>query len=300
MADANDTEIVVRKMAFMHVPKCGGMSIHAALKSALPPGSLAPQRFDTSIFCDFSDYDLLDPVTRSEIAVTEGERRSLDNYTAVCGHFSFKTLAEIVDPRSIATIVREPRSRLLSLYTYWRVPEIYERWNPYRPDMHARRPFVEFLKEPLLASAIDNQICRMLLHGDRRLPGSAFARHADIDSIAMDAIQRLDSLGSVCVLEFGNRTWYGLERVFGVKLEPLKLNVTTEGRATPIRPGEALLTDETLDLLEQRNAADLLVYDHLLARAGANTRERQRITQSAFVQQLAKFGDLVGHSGHGR
>ena len=116
----------------------------------------------------------------------------------------------------------------------------------------------------------------------------------------MDAIQRLDSLGSVCVLEFGNRTWYGLERVFGVKLEPLKLNVTTEGRATPIRPGEALLTDETLDLLEQRNAADLLVYDHLLARAGANTRERQRITQSAFVQQLAKFGDLVGHSGHGR
>lgn len=281
---------------FLHIPKSAGESIHSALRAALPPGTLAPQRLDSSVFCGFDDFELLRPEARAQIVANLREVQELRQYRAVSGHFSLPTLLQISDAPSIATVLREPRSRLLSLFMYWRIPGIGDLLAPYRASEHAHRPLSEFLSMRLLAPAIDNQVCRMLLHGDRRLPASAFAAQADVDSIAMEAIERLDTLGFVGVLEFDDSMWHGLEHMFEVRLEPLKLNVAKEGSTTPIHPGEALLTAEALDLLEQRNAADLLVYDHVLARAGANTRERQRITQSAFAQQLVKFGDLVGHS----
>jgi hypothetical protein len=281
---------------FLHIPKSAGESIHSALHAALPPGTLAPQRLDSSVFCGFEDFELLRPEVRALIAANPRDVQALGQYQVVSGHFSLPTLLQISDAQSISTVLREPRSRLLSLYMYWRIPGISDLLAPYRASEHAHRPLSEFLSIPLLAPAIDNQVCRMLLHGDSRLPASAFTAQADIDSIAMDAIERLDTLGFVGVLELGESVWHGLEQVFGVRLEPLRVNMTEERSTTPVRLGEPLLTADALDLLAQRNAADLFVYDHMLARAGANTRERQRITQNAFAQQLVKFGDLVGHS----
>ena len=63
-----------------------------------------------------------------------------------------------------------------------------------------------------------------------------------------------------------------------------------------IRPGETLFTADVLDLLEQRNAADMLVYDHALTHAGVDARERRRLSDGAFAHRLVKLGDLVGHS----
>ncbi len=281
---------------FLHIPKSAGESIHSALYATLPPGSLAPRRLDSSVFCGFDDFARLRPDARRLIAANLDEVQALREYRAVSGHFSLPTLLRISDAPSIATVLREPRSRLLSLFMYWRIPGISDLLAPYRASEYAHRPLSEFLSTSLLAPAIDNQVCRMLLHGDRRLPPSAFAVQADIDSIARDAIERLDTLGFVGVLELGDDIWHGLGRMFGIKLEPLRLNMTEEVSVIPVRLGDELLTAEALDLLEQRNAADLLVYDHALARAGANTHERRRIARNAFAQQLVKFGDLVGHS----
>ena len=81
---------------------------------------------------------------------------------------------------------------------------------PYNADAHAQRPLWEFLSEPLLAPAIDNQVCRMLLHGDPRLPVSDFAVSSDIESIATDAIEQLDTFGFVGILDSGRNLWQGL------------------------------------------------------------------------------------------
>ncbi len=71
----------------------------------------------------------------------------------------------------------------------------------------------------------------------------------------------------------------------------------TEQLESPIATGLGrLLTAEALDLIEQHSAADLLVYDHVLARAGLGAGERRRLTHGAFAHQLVKLGDLVGHS----
>src|SRR5271169_5946187 len=98
---------------FLHVPKSGGSSIHAALQAALAPEALAPRHFDASVFCDFEDFDLLRVEARAEVAVSLDEIHSLRRYRAVSGHFSLPTLLKVAPPSSIMTVLREPRTRLL-------------------------------------------------------------------------------------------------------------------------------------------------------------------------------------------
>ncbi len=248
-------------------------------------------------FADFRDFELLRQEARDLVAIEPEEVRALGGYRAVSGHFSLGTLLQITDAASIATVLREPRARLLSLYMYWRVPGVGDPWVPSRATEHAKRPLSEFLSEPRLALVVDNQVCRMLLDGDARLPESSFAARSDIESLAADAIERLDELGFVGVLEFGDSVWQGLGRLFGVELEPTELNTTEEvGGLVPMGPGDRPFSPEALDLIEQRSAADLLVYDHALARAGMDAPERRRLRDRVFAEQLVKLGDLAGHS----
>ncbi len=141
----------------------------------------------------------------------------------------------------------------------------------------------------------------MLLYGDPRLPQSGFAAETDIEGLAEDAADRLDELGFVGVLELGDSAWGGIAQLFGVKLDSIKTNVTGEAmRPTTVRPGEKLITANALDLIERRNAADMLVYRKTLIRAGLDARERERVGSGAYARQLVKLGDLIGHLRPGR
>ncbi len=279
------------------MPKSGGSSVYAALEGALPAGSLAPRRFDRSTFADFHDFGLLGKDARDLVAINRDEVQALGQYLAVSGHFSLTTLLQITDATSIATVLREPRARLLSLYLYWRVPNVGDVWTPYRVTGHARRPLSEFLSEPRLAPIVDNQVCRLLLYGDARLPESGFVARGDIESLAADAIEQLDALGFVGVLELSDGLWPGLAKLFELELDPTSVNVTEElGDLIPTPPADQLLTTETFKLIEQRNEVDLLIYDHVLARVGLDARERRRLGDSAFARELVKLGDLLGRS----
>ncbi len=283
---------------FLHVPKSGGTSIHAALEAALPAGSLAPLRSDTSIFCGFREFELLKSSTRDLIAVDDDEARELRRYRAVSGHFSLPTLLQITTASTaIGTILREPRARILSLYLYWRTPNIFEAWLPYTVEEQVLMPLDLFLNEPRVAAAVDNQVCRMLLYGDSRIPSDGFIATKDIDAVASDAIDRLDTLGFVGVLELGDSAWRGFSRLFGVPLEPRRLQVTGDlVSLVGASAGATLINSDALELIERRSAADRIVYDHALARAGVGDRERLRLAEEAFARQLVRFGDLLGDS----
>ena len=280
----------------MHVPKSAGLSILAALKAALPPESVAPQGFDTSLFCDFNDFDLLQPQIRSMLAVDSHEIQALGRYSVVAGHFSLTNLLEITDAGSICTVLREPRTRLLSFYMYWRIPDIGEKWTPYRAELHALRPLSEFLAEPYLAPVIDNQLCRLLLRGDPRLPPNGFVSESDVAAVAADAIGRLGTLGFVGVLELGDDTWRGVAEMFGVTLRPVMVNVTGEVPPLTVGADEVVVDADALDLIEQRCSADMIVYDHALANAGLDECARARMRDRAFAKELVKLGDLIGYS----
>ena len=208
-------------------------------------------------------------------------------YEAVSGHFALPTLLQITTPAGVGTILREPRARIVSLYVYWRTPDVFDPWLPYNLMEYALKPLGRFLAEPRVAAAVDNQVCRMLLHDDPRIPSEDFIAEADIDAIAADAITQLDTLGFVGLLELGDSAWQGLAALFGVKLEPRRLNVAGEhGNPVAASPAEQLVTADALDLIEQRSAADRIVYDHALALAGIRDRGRQRLAEAAFASQL--------------
>jgi hypothetical protein len=279
---------------FMHVPKCAGMSFHAALETALPTGSICPRRMDTSTFCDFRDFDLLPPLTRALVAANDAEIRSMRSFPFVSGHFSLAALLQITDATLIGTILREPRARLLSLYTYWRIPKIFDHVLPYDVGGYAREPPAVFFSDSRLAPAIDNQICRMLLQGDPRIPYDAFIAATDVYQVANDSIERLDRLGFVGVLELGSSAWQGLGNLFGVAVNPTTINVTSElGSSAKLELPDASFTSSVRDLIEQRNAGDRMVYDHALKSAGLVGEEGLQFANAAFHAQLSRTQDSL-------
>ena len=221
------------RACFMHVPKSAGISITSALEAALPPGSLAPYRIDYSVFCGFDDFESLRPEARRQVIANPQAAGALRGYDAVAGHFCLATLQSVAPTSAVCTVLREPRARLLSLYTYWRTAGAGDDfWAPYRIGATAWRPLAEFLSDARLAPAIDNQVCRLLLAGDPRFPKSAFMAKGDAETVAAAAIERLDELGFVGVLELGQSAWDGVGQIFGVNIEQQRTHVTGDlGRA---------------------------------------------------------------------
>lgn len=274
------------------------MTITSALEAALPPGSLAPFRIDYSVFCGFDAFDSLSPEARAQVIASPDDAGALRGYDAVAGHFCLPTLRAVAPASAVCTVLREPRARLLSLYTYWRTAGAGDDfWAPYRIGVSAWRPVAEFLSDPRLAPAIDNGVCRMLLAGDPRLPTTGFVARQDVEVVAAAAIELLDALGFVGILELGQQAWEGVGHTFDVTLEPRRAHVTGElGSAASIVDDGEVLTGAGLELLEERTAVDALIYDHALERAGVASRERARVIKAAFASQLVRLGDLCGAS----
>lgn len=137
----------------------------------------------------------------------------------------------------------------------------------------------------------------MLLADDPRLPSSGFIGKQEVETLAAAAIQFLDTLGFVGILERGQSAWDGVGHISGVKLERHRSNVTGElGSVAADRDDVGALTAGALELLEERTAVDALIYDQALDRAGLDKSERNRVIDDAFASQLVRLGDLCGVS----
>lgn len=274
--------------------------MHEALRVALPDASFAERRFDCAIFCDFDDFDALAPEMRARIAVTDEEVDELAGCDVVSGHFTLPTLLRIAEPASIATVLREPRARLLSLYAYWR-SEDFRAWAPYAAHVHARRPLEEFLAEPALAAATDNKLVRLLLADDPLIPVRGFIADEAVPALAERALERLAELGFVGVQELDEHMWAGLSRAFGCDLDSRHVNATVSAPATPAEAAarrddgdsapsdRPLVTPAALELLEQRTRISRRVYRAIAARILGSERAARQLTDAAFRDQLARF-----------
>jgi hypothetical protein len=284
----------------MHVPKTAGTSVLASLEQALPLGTISPKREDPSmVCCGFRDYDRLNPQVREVFVVGDDEVAALSDYSVVSGHFSLPTLLRVTRASAVATVLREPRARVLSQYAFWRLfsPTVRTAWSPIKSFDHALRPLDEFLTEPLVAAATDNLVCRMLLGDDSRIPRVGFVADSDIDAVALDAIGALETLGYVGVLELGDSIWDGLSGFFGVPLEPISVNKTESHRETAdAPPAGGTVTLETLDALDARTAADAIVYRNVLSTNGYSAGYIERLQASAFASELIQLGNVVGTS----
>jgi hypothetical protein len=244
-----------------------------------------------------SRVELLDPNTRAMLLM-DGQWRELADYAVVSGHFFLSALLRITGPSSIATVLREPRSRLLSHYAAWRLSlSGRTAWRGDTAPDHALRPLDEFLADPEVSQATDNLSCRMLLVPDLRMPEQGFTAADDIADLASQAIAALETLGFVGVVELGDSMWVGLSRFFEVPLTPMRLNTTAAEGLTADAPDAKLkITEHTLDLLEARTAADGIAYRHVLRSKGYSGKQAQRLAAAAFADELVRIGDVAGAS----
>lgn len=282
-------------LCFLHVPKCAGTSLNEALLAAYPPGSVCPRRNDGSTICDFSDFDLLDEYPRSLLAIGDSELAELADYQVVSGHFALPTLERFAPATNIATILREPRARMLSGYMFLRLSPAAEFWGPYGERvLTAMASSPEAARDPRFARTADNQVCRLILRGDPRMPDDGFVRPEDASRLAEAALDRLDRFGFVGILELDD-IWTRMSEFFGVALELRWANVSGEG-GVPVGalPFPRFDMKALLELLDERSRADRIVYDALLERRGLSAARRRRIADAAFATELVRFGDVAG------
>lgn len=290
----------VGPMCFMRVPKSGGSNITVALGRALRPEAICPRAFDTSLFGDFSDFDALGPHVRARVAVTEEEVAELLAYDFVSGHFSLPTLLSVTSPKRVATVLREPRARLLSHYAYMRlrrsvVRDIWRFWPDEGPG--TGRSVDEFLTDPMLAPHTDNIVCRMLLGPGARIPETGFIAPSELREVAADGLAALDTLGYTGVLETGDRVWDGLSEFVGVPLAPNRANERTSWvEFSDARPVDCVITAHTLRLLEARTAADAVVFKQAVLAGGCSRDQADHLRATAFASELVRLGNVIGTS----
>jgi hypothetical protein len=291
-------------LCFMHVPKCAGTSVHTALQAAFPPGSIAsplsepPVYGDASVFCDVSTLERLPPEVRARVAVEGAQIGTLAGKRVVSGHFSLSTLLRVTPASHIATVLREPRARLLSAYMHMRLAPVPNFWDSYGLELltDPERSFQDWLLAPSVAKLLDNALCRVILPDDPRLTNGVFAEPRHAEGLAEAVLEQLDRLGYVGILELDD-IWDGMGRFFGATLEPTRANVSGAGGvpdgALPIPPFDMKVT---LELMEQRTTADRLVYEELIVRRFDDSGEARRTADAALAAQLVNFGDLTGTS----
>ena len=283
-------------LCFLHVPKSAGQSFHEALIATHSASAVSARRCDWAQFACFDDFDSLPGPIRTTVVADDEELMAMSTLAVVSGHFSLSNLLRLTTPDRVATILREPRARLLSLYAYFRLtPRLLDAWGPYDIMRHGHRPLDEFLAEPTIAVETDNILCRMLLDEDARLPRDNFIAPDDVDALTRDACGRAGQLGLVEILERGRPAWKRFGSFFGVGGEPERSNVTAEESAgVASLPRLAPITERTIELLDQRNAVDLRIYRWVLERDGLTVEGARRLGDAAFAEQLLRLGNIAG------
>jgi hypothetical protein len=277
-------------LCFMHVQKCAGSSLRVALEAALPSGSLAPFHMEAANFPG-RDFDQLPPNLRSRIAVTEEEAASIGRYKAIAGHFTLPALARHAPLERIATVVREPRARLLSHFLYLRLTvALRMEWRPLDLYVLAEGSLRDFLGDPNAAVASDNRLCRMLLHGHPLVPERDFIAGGNVEPLAEAAWDRMQRLGHIGLIEEPETVWKGIGDHFGVTLQPVRRNVTgSDVRWPGMLPVPPFGGAETLDLIERRTAVDAILYRRLATRREGEEQANRRI-EAAYAEALVGFG----------
>jgi len=140
---ACDTDRVV----FLHVPKCGGTTLHHILGEWFGHNMLHPERFN-----ELYSY-------------TGGQ---LASSLVFSGHYDFYATTLIPGPQKRISFLRDPAERLVSLYNFHRAhtPEAIARDNLLLPRWANQHDISDYFAKPEIRQhpAIDNMIVRVSTH----------------------------------------------------------------------------------------------------------------------------------------
>ncbi len=163
-----------RHFAFMHVPKTAGIAFALAIRAATAaPGDVFG--FDRHQFGSYDAFDELDEAQRSLIRLQASDWPQGIGF--VRGHVTLGTLRAAYPRHELLTVLREPWSRLISLWLFWRGQSEAEMqgWGGWGERVGAARGSLgRFLANPLLATQTDNVLVRLLLAPHPLVPPEGF------------------------------------------------------------------------------------------------------------------------------
>lgn len=281
-----------RRFAYLHVPKAAGSSVTDAVRRAIaasdtePAPSVAPWAMDRTLFGGFDAIGAM----RNQAMVHVGPRDELALHDVVIGHYARSSLLAGRDDADVATVLREPRARLLSLFTFWRgwADEEHAGWDPYAASRRAASSSWQcFLADEHLAAQTDNVAARLLLHPHPLVPADAFVAEDDQGQVLAEALDALGRLGFVDVVERGADCWQALGDWLDTSLDVGRRNTTGDA----VRLDAADLDDpEAVSLLGQRTAIDRVLWLAAAVRAAPTTTADVHATRAeqAAAAQVAK------------
>jgi hypothetical protein len=240
------------RIAFIHVPKCGGSSVNHAIRRSfgLSEYYLKKNRFELESgsslrASSIADDDLM--AYREKLLLYY---LSSHNCKYISGHFDYahKAFEEFRDVWNFITILREPVSKWFSQYFYNR-----------------NKNFGTFQIESTLDEYLESEE-GIALGGDyvRKFSGIRSSDiHADSDTIDC-AIRNLDNFALVGVLEHLDRFIHDFEDLFDVRL------FITKGNVSPIVKSKQkqIVTDLHRQKVKEICQPDTLVYQAALKKIG--------------------------------
>jgi hypothetical protein len=246
-------------IAFMHIPKTSGTALTAGLREAIKPRREV-NGFDRVLFGEFQSFPTFVEDERRRI-YTDPTNLPRDT-DFIAGHIAYSTLWRRYGPINYLTVLREPISRILSLWLYWRaIPDDplarVGAWADY--VRRAREPLKDFLSSKDTACQTDNLSVRMLLWPHRLIPEGDFIDGRHDASLLKDALGALKQFSFVDIIENPGMP-ANLECWLSRRVPYARINRTPHLPPPLAHPLHEELTSIALDLIEERTRLDLKLW----------------------------------------
>jgi hypothetical protein len=280
-----------RPLAFMHIPKTSGVAITGGLRAVLAPVR-AVSGFDHSSFGSCRGFDSIDASIRSGIYDSPASLPA--DADLIVGHFALSTLLGAYPRAQRLTLLREPFSRLLSHWLYWRQHTDAEllHWGNWADRVRlSRRPLADFLSDPSVACQTDNLVLRMLLWPHPMLPEAQFIDPVNDERLVREATARLLAFDFVDIVDDGKfvgrlESWLG--RSFHYVLENETKSIPHEFRS----PLHLELSADVAELLEARSRLDFKLWDRIAARH-MPAQNVLKLHKQTILANVARYGVLM-------
>ena len=275
----------------MHVPKTAGTAITRALIQSRKPQRTLWPAYDGMLFGSFDGFDDMRPEFREHIYLDIDRMPSDADFVA--GHVSFSTLQQRYPEAQRVTFLREPISRVLSHWIFFRglSAAALEAWEPYSSMLRiSHNSLLRFASDPRIACQIDNLYARMLLWPHRLIPNGGFIARSSDDTLLEEATARLARFSYSDVIEnpeFASQ----LQAWLGTPLSIERINETPSisGDLKPDLRNE--MSAAALEVLLERTRLDSALWQVVASQHGGKDRlavlEKTGLLQSVmrFAQQ---------------
>lgn len=254
-----DTVLSGNRLAFVHIEKCGGTTLHEMLTSQFPANRICPERFDG-----------LGSWTINE----------LSRFDLFSGHFDVAYCRSIPGRVRLITMLRDPRERLLSVYRFWRAhkpsPEV---------DSHPLIPLTrtmsaeEFFSDPLVdrsAGIRDAIVGQLIREGEKGEVGADHILRTDPGQALKKAWKTLKGMAAFGFVERMEDTRLVLNDALGLQMprvapKQVLTDLVTNRESFVVREEEPV-TAGLMARLDALTAVDRALYDK--ARRLFDTRVR--------------------------